>query len=319
MLLLAALLFTVFVAVSVGIVAWRKRRPKLRALAEARRPAESTASTTAHAPPPPLLVFERRRREAVVVFVHGFAGFTELRLGNARASYFRGVREHLQRRGVRIAFAQLPSVAPIAVRGAALARFLDELGDVDLHLIGHSMGGLDARWVARNASPSNLRSLVTVATPHRGTPLADLGAAVLGRPRRLAGLARSVADLTRAHPELHDDAPLAGLTCASVVVEPSRGTQGVRPILRPTHRLIEALAGRNDGIVPVSSQRWGEVLGTVDTDHCGVLGWGQKLDAGAFYGALAISLLDGAPSLEQWDSRRPRIATVEVLTEWQPT
>ena len=327
--LVAALVFALVVAIGLLVAARRPKLPPalLAGGEQAPSPDAPEAKLLPPAPPSseaelvvPALVALRPRRDKAVVFVHGFGGFGELRLGPARAAYFRGVRERLHARGIRAAFAELPAVAPIAIRGAALARFLDELGDIDLHLVFHSMGGLDARWVVKNASPSNVRSLVTIATPHRGTPLADLGSVVLGRRppkddgrRLLATLAASVSDLTRVYLAEQGDAPIAGMTCASVLVEPKEGARGVRPLFRPTHRLIEALEGANDGVVPVRSQAWADVLGTVDADHCGVLGWTPSFDAASFYGALAASMLDGAPSLEAWDPARPRIALVERI------
>src|SRR5207248_7006465 len=42
-------------------------------------------------------------------------------------------------------------------------------------IIAHSLGGLDARYaLAHCGLAKRVRSLVTIGTPHRGTPLADL-------------------------------------------------------------------------------------------------------------------------------------------------
>ncbi len=305
------------IAVLALLVARRWLRERAR---PARLPAPAPEpSATAPVPAPSTALALRPRREAVVVFVHGFAGFGELRFGPARASYFRGVQDHLARRGIRCAFAALPPVASSTARGLELRRFVEELGDVEVHLVAHSMGGLDARWMLANGNLTSVRSLVTIATPHRGTPLADLGSAVLGRPRATArhGLVGAVDDLTRRTLEPSADATIEGIACASVLVDPSAGARGVRPLLRPTHRILEALVGANDGVVPRSSQVWGSVLGTVDGDHCAVLGWahraGAPFDAPTFYGALAASMLDGEPSLAAWEPGRPRIASVELL------
>ncbi len=44
-----------------------------------------------------------------------------------------------------------------------------------MNIIAHSMGGLDARYLISRLQPKgvDVRSLVTVATPHRGSALAD--------------------------------------------------------------------------------------------------------------------------------------------------
>ncbi len=42
-----------------------------------------------------------------------------------------------------------------------------------IHLVGHSMGGLVARRLLYLHQPANFGRLVTLGTPHRGSPLAD--------------------------------------------------------------------------------------------------------------------------------------------------
>lgn len=67
----------------------------------------------------------------------------------------------------------------------------DDEGEVALHILGHSTGGLDARLMlspevklgdgfdASSIAP-RVRTLVTAATPHRGTPLASFFNTVFG-------------------------------------------------------------------------------------------------------------------------------------------
>jgi triacylglycerol lipase len=228
----------------------------------------------------------------VVVLVHGFAGFDELRVAGRRAAYFRGVRERLEARGYACVVPRLPPVASIAVRARVLARELEHAGagGGDVHVIAHSMGGLDARYALSNYThSSSVRSLVSVATPHQGTPLAA-GLARLARASGLGELARALEDLA---PERLD--ALAGamrdarqVRYASVVVAPRGGR--VHPLLRPTYALLSRKFGDNDGLVPVASQRWGQVIGNAETDHWGVVGWGGAFDAAAFYDALVLAL-----------------------------
>ncbi len=66
-----------------------------------------------------------------------------------------------------------------------------------VHLAGHSMGGLVARRLVRLHQPPNLGRLVTMGTPHLGSPLADRGQRRTFY-RRLFGPAG--ADLTTDHP-----------------------------------------------------------------------------------------------------------------------
>ena len=53
----------------------------------------------------------------------------------------------------------------------------DRFPEGDIHIIAHSMGGLDSRFLlSKNllGLAQRVRSLSTVSTPHRGSPVADL-------------------------------------------------------------------------------------------------------------------------------------------------
>jgi len=55
-----------------------------------------------------------------------------------------------------------------------------------VHLIGHSLGGVVVRYgVQRTGLAADVRTAVTVAAPHRGTPLASLGWGSLVRDLRV--------------------------------------------------------------------------------------------------------------------------------------
>jgi triacylglycerol lipase len=227
----------------------------------------------------------------VLVLVHGFAGFDELRALGRRAAYFRGVRERIEARGVMCVVPRLPPVAAIAVRARALAQQLDEIAAKGhtLHVLAHSMGGLDARYAISAYGAKGVQSLVTIATPHLGTPLAK-GLARVACSSGLSELARAMDDLVSTRLEAISSAMRVaeGIRCACVIAAPRPGR--VHPLLRPTHAMLTRRAGANDGLVPVSSQAWGDVLGEVDTDHWGIIGWGSGFDAASFYDALVASL-----------------------------
>jgi len=57
----------------------------------------------------------------------------------------------------------------------------------------------------------------------------------------------------------------------------------MNPLLIPTHRFLIDRVGPNDGLVPASSQQWGDVLGSVEADHWAQIGWSRSFDAPAFY------------------------------------
>jgi triacylglycerol lipase len=94
-----------------------------------------------------------------------------------KQDYFRDVRTAFP----GACFPRVPVTGSIDARAQALAaaigtfRFPDPTAPI--HIIGHSMGGLDARYALhRNISgvAARVASLSTIGTPHRGSPIADL-------------------------------------------------------------------------------------------------------------------------------------------------
>ena len=119
-----------------------------------------------------------------IVLMHGMGGFGTLEVGPLDVTYFKGVVEDLTKNGESVFVTLAPPYATSEVRAQAVAEQIDEIlartGKAKVNLIGHSQGGLDARVLA---SPNGLgygdriASVTTVATPHRGSKVAD---AVLG-------------------------------------------------------------------------------------------------------------------------------------------
>jgi hypothetical protein len=165
----------------------------------------------------------RRRDTAAghhIYLVPGFFGFANL----GRLRYFAHVYDFLVRRcaarGLRVAVHVVKThpTSSLPLRAAALAetvaRTLPRSGTA--HLIGHSTGGLDARLftapavalptaadVERHAR--RVRTVITVATPHFGTPLASSLASMRGQ-RLLAMLSLATSYVLR-----FGHLPLSGL------------------------------------------------------------------------------------------------------------
>ena len=122
---------------------------------------------------------------AQVFLVPGFFGFQTI----AGLPYFTGVksvvRDRLAELGVRARVHALDTLPTASIESRArylgdrIAEMVPDDGSA-IHLVGHSTGGLDARVLV---SPSTLpehaplrarvRSLISISTPHQGTPLAD--------------------------------------------------------------------------------------------------------------------------------------------------
>ena len=146
--------------------------------------------------------------------VHGFA----VSAGTPEAN-FGPVVDALRDAGFSAFANDAPAYDSIAVRGASLLRTVEQVvaqtGAPAVNLIAHSMGGLDARYVA---SPGGLgrgdliASLSTVSTPHRGTQLADAVNALMpyGLSPLLSAFSSALNDLNLGDPDVQ--AALANLS-----------------------------------------------------------------------------------------------------------
>ncbi len=125
-----------------------------------------------------------------IVLMHGMAGFNQLENLPVTVSYFNGVQADLIAQGETQVFVTVaPPYDASEARAQALAPQLDAIlaqtGAAKLNLIGHSQGGLDARLLVSPAGydyASRVASVTTIATPHRGTKVADLALGLITGP-----------------------------------------------------------------------------------------------------------------------------------------
>jgi triacylglycerol lipase len=222
-----------------------------------------------------------------VVLAHGFLGFDEIELGPTKALYFRGIGAHLEKMGAQVYSPRVPPGASIASRAQVLADLIRALPEPRVNIVAHSMGGLDARYaISQLGLGPKVASLVTIGTPHQGTPLADAGNLLLGTlTKALQKLfdITAFADLTSAGMRQFNEMVrnAAGVMYASVVGK--SGRLRTNPLLWPSHLYVAERAGPNDGVVPASSQAHGEVLREIEADHWAQIGWGRGFDANSFY------------------------------------
>ncbi|WP_152629746.1 lipase family alpha/beta hydrolase [Haliangium ochraceum] len=230
-----------------------------------------------------------------IVLVHGFLGWAEIQVFGRRYRYFRGIADVIEDTGAPLHVVTLPPLGSIARRAEVLVEAVRALDAERVHLIAHSMGGLDARYaIARLGLSDKVASLVTIGTPHRGTPLARFGdlrvVSLLRRALARAGFPDDASvDLTpermaEFNAEVRDQ---PGVYYASVIG--CARLRSTNPALWAGWALM-ARAGTSDGIVPVSSQRWGEVIAEVFASHWAQIGWSMMFDARALYRQLASRL-----------------------------
>jgi len=221
------------------------------------------------------------RLGAPIVLAHGLFGFTRIGLGRLTiTSYFRGIPEVLRRHGNRVLLTRVPSIAGVEDRARRLGdQILRAFPDEPVHVIGHSMGGLDARRLLTDPSwQKRVLSLTTVGTPHLGTALADFAKLRVGRVfRLLAALGidpQGCFDVTRraARRSHRGQAVPAGIPCFCVAGDPA--TETVCWPLQRTHAALCELEGPNDGLVPVDSAlAFGTPLPPWPLDHLRQMNW----------------------------------------------
>ncbi len=235
-----------------------------------------------------------------IVLVHGILGFRNLvELGPVRlVPYFRDVARHFEARGDRVLAVELDKTAGIARRAGQLrdqiAAALAAGGPLDparkTHIIAHSMGGLDSRFLLSPANPTPndlpIRSLTTIGTPHFGSPVADAVdnphiphivkdaiAVVLERfDISLDGLRDLRTDRCREFSESHPDRP--GVDYSSIAGIGRPGFIKTWLSFVPLHAFISSQTHEdNDGLVTRSSSRWGTPVGEWLADHVDEIGY----------------------------------------------
>ena len=231
-------------------------------------------ATHPSAPPCPKL-------KAPIVLAHGLFGFRRIGLGPVTlAWYFRGIPAILREAGNRVLVTRVHPTAGVVRRSGKLGeQILRAFPDEPVHLIGHSMGGLDARQLLTEPGwQGRVLSLTTIATPHLGSSIADFAKLRVGRVYSL--LERLGVD----HRGFFDVTPGAAaefnrrtrwpesLPAFSVAGDPPHDE--VCWPLRRLHLALGEMEGPNDGLVSVASATaFGQALPDWPVDHLRQMNW----------------------------------------------
>ncbi|HKV92057.1 MAG TPA: hypothetical protein VJW20_05875 [Candidatus Angelobacter sp.] len=230
---------------------------------------------------------------STIVLAHGIFGFGELIPGFTLVNYFNGIKDHLTSKGHTVIAPSVAIIGSIQERGDKLAEVLRDAGTGPKHIIAHSMGGLDARHAITNRKDivQGVKTLATIGTPHRGSPVADAvvnasGPLVNEIPSFISGILRGNAgafsDLTTTKCIPFDESTedVDGVRYIEVAGDPSKG--GDELILFDLAAKIGRITNEvNDGVVTKSSalrlvpdhvhlEDW-------PVDHLGEIGWSKGL------------------------------------------
>jgi triacylglycerol lipase len=227
-----------------------------------------------------------------IVLAHGLLGFDELRLAGKwlpGVQYWRGIKEALQQAGCKVVTTSVPTSGSIKERAEALhTQIRDKAQGEDVNIVAHSMGGLDARWLISRIQPPEfkVRSLTTIASPHRGSSAADMLFRDIGEDNinqlykilaRLKVDTGAFAQLTRGYmsetfnPVTPND-PRVRYFSYGAAAQPH-----FLSVFRLSHDLMDVIEGPNDGLVSVESSRWGEYKGTLmGVTHLDLINWTNR-------------------------------------------
>ncbi|EGO04923.1 hypothetical protein SERLA73DRAFT_44284 [Serpula lacrymans var. lacrymans S7.3] len=227
-----------------------------------------------------------------VVFCHGLLGFDSVTIGPAIAplqvAHWRGIREVLEANDIEVLITRVPATSSPVDRAKVLEKKISEVyPGRKVHLIGHSMGGLDCRYLTTHLTHRTFEviSITTIATPHRGSSFADHFITTVGKERM-----PSIISLLDLLPNGGGDGKaFECLTLESMrqFNEQTENVDGVRyfswgAVYEPgmidtwkwPHSVILEKEGPNDGLVSVESSKWGTYLGTLSgVNHLDLVGW----------------------------------------------
>ncbi|MFV1873869.1 MAG: esterase/lipase family protein [Oleiphilus sp.] len=119
--------------------------------------------------------FSYTKTKHPIVLVPGIFAFDTI----AGIDYWYQIPASLEAKGADVHVAKINAFDSSAMRGETLIAQLEEIqaasgGSIQkFNLMGHSQGGMTARYVM-NVRPDLVASVTTMATPHTGSPLADL-------------------------------------------------------------------------------------------------------------------------------------------------
>ena len=208
--------------------------------------------------------------------------------------YFRNIRTHIMAtKRFDVHHSHVSWATDVEVRADELKQEVENVlhksSASKVHIIAHSMGGLDARHMLYKNRAAEFQkkvaSLTTIATPHCGTSIADH---ILGMPTLDGDLAKAVAkiglgenlagfkSITTKACEIFNEQAEAWENSCGVQFRTYAGTQKWSKIFLPFRAFWGKIKGPHDGLVSVDSAKWQDkyfVEPIIDADHFNLTGW----------------------------------------------
>ncbi|KAI9296068.1 alpha/beta-hydrolase, partial [Neoconidiobolus thromboides FSU 785] len=227
--------------------------------------------------------------KGAIVLCHGLYGYDVKGPKNyprLQTHYWPGIKESLEKMGNEVIITKVNEIGTIKERAYQLNEQLNKLcKDKQVNLIGHSMGGLDSRYLITHIQEKkyNVLSLTTISTPHRGSYLIDYFLKILNEMKSNTNNNNKSEQETMLSPAYFN------LNCNYMKNYFNPNTPNnpnikyysystkvdTAPLSNPSllfpYYVINKYEGINDGVVSVNSAKWGKHLDTINSSHLMVL------------------------------------------------
>jgi triacylglycerol lipase len=229
-----------------------------------------------------------------VVLAHGILGFDDTQgMAAGLVKYWGSLDNYLRGQGAQVLTPGKTAMQGLDARAIQqrdqINSWMSSMGKTNTSIIilGHSQGGLDSRWMVRFrplANGNKVYSLTSIDTPHWGTPIADIGLAVIPNWMKpfVAACVNAIMGLIYSDSQqdliaMTESMRISYMPTFNSSVCPN--VSGVKyysygsymtmvdliqhTLLSPLHPIVWAgglfygVGSSNDGAVPYSSQKWG--------------------------------------------------------------
>ena len=145
------------------------------------------------------------------------------------------------------------------------------LSGKSFHIVAHSKGGVDTVfWYQSSHFKSDVLSFVAMASPFKGTKLANYLLALLRFMPGLSDVKKSLSCLCLNQIERYTvgvEPPQS-----AYIVSRIKGIKDTYPLLYLSYLFLKLFEGDNDGVVSVNSSKKGKLSGEYYCDHPGLIG-----------------------------------------------
>lgn len=219
-----------------------------------------------------------------IFFVHG-AGMRDSKYRN----YWGRIPKTLQQQGVVVGYGNQDSWGTIEHNALTLKdnlkNYIEQTGCEKVNIIAHSKGGLDVRYlISQLQGDTMVASVTTICTPHHGSKTMD---ALMKKIPTFAWISFSFC-MNRFATLFGDKCPDFYQTCKQLTTNYAQQFNQTNPdscsvyyqsyaalmknpksdlLLSIPYLLVQHWEGENDGLVSISSAKWGEFCGVLTTPH----------------------------------------------------